>query len=378
MSHSGRPGLVVGMDAFPLRRFASGTEEYIEGLTRALLAGPVDVRPLGAPVTSFRPDLPRLGLPERAGAKPWSKWWWEMRGLPAAARRMTADVVHIPYMAHPAQPMGRPTVVTVHDVIPFTFPGYVRRLRDQVYFRGLPTRLSRADRLVAVSEATRTAVAATFPDWIPRLVVIENGVDDSWFEPPEPGSLAEARRLLGWAAAEGPPYVLYAGNYQAHKNVAVLLSAMGGVRPAEARLVLVGAAGRAEVAAAVDAAGIGARASLLPRVKRPVLRALYALATVYAYPSTVEGFGLPPAQALAAGVPVVVSDADALVEVVGDAGRVVPRDDFGGWTEALSHALALPQAARAATIATGRQRAERFRWGVAAQRYTDLYREVAR
>jgi glycosyltransferase involved in cell wall biosynthesis len=366
----------VALDVFPLRRFASGTEEYIEALATALLHRGTPLTAVGGPAPTLEPGRPHLGLPERSRPSPWAKWQWEQRGLVGAARRTGADVLHIPYMAHPPVPCAVPTVVTIHDVIPFTFPGYGGRLRDRLYFRGLPARLDHATHLVAVSEATRDAVADVFPDWIPRLSVIPNGIDEAFFEPPLPEAQEEAARLLGFQPDAGPPLILYVGNYQPHKNVGVLMRAMRDLRPDDARLVLTGSAGDAEVDAMVTELGVAERVIRLPRVGRPVLRALYAVAHVFAYPSKMEGFGLPPAQALAAGVPAAVSDAAAVVEVVGDAARVSPADDAAAWTSTLHELLTLSGAERAQVVDGGRRRAEAFHWDVAAARYQDLYREA--
>jgi glycosyltransferase involved in cell wall biosynthesis len=366
--------MVVGLDCFPLRSLTSGTEEYIEGLVRGLWAHGVTVTALGG--APLDPADPRLGQPERPKPTPWAKWWWETRGLAQAAARTPVTVVHIPYLAHPPRPLGQPTVVTVHDLIPYQFPGYGGRARDRAYFRALPARLGHATRLVAVSVATRDAVAQWFPLWLPRLSVIANGVHDAFFAPPATDALHTAQALCSERPAARR--VLYVGNYQPHKNVPTLLQAFSRLpQDLNVRLILVGSAGDATVDAWVRAAGVADRVDRLPRVNRPVLRALYELADVFAFPSRLEGFGLPPAQALAAGVPCAVSETPAVAEVVGDAALRADPDDIDGWAANLTRLLDPDDETARRLVARGRERAQAFRWAAVAEQYRELYAELA-
>jgi glycosyltransferase involved in cell wall biosynthesis len=368
--------MVVGFDCFPLRRFASGTEEYAEGLIRALLNRGVPLAALGG--RPFDPRQPRLGQPLRDKPNPVEKWRWETAGILAAARWSPVNLVHIPYLGHPGRAFPCPSVVTVHDVIPFTFPGYQARLRDRLYFRNLPARLSHATRLVAVSEATRDAALSVFPDWATKLRVIPNGVHDAYFEPPLPSALESLRNLLPALDDPGERRILYVGNYQPHKNVPTLLQAVAGLSSdLKPRLLLVGSRDDLTLQKDVMKLHLSGRVSFLPHLERPLLRALYQFADVFAFPSRMEGFGLPPAQALAAGVPAAVSTAAAVREVVGDAALKADPDDIPAWTANLTELLVQEPEARIRQIERGRARAESFRWSTVAAQYQALYEEVA-
>jgi glycosyltransferase involved in cell wall biosynthesis len=112
----------------------------------------------------------------------------------------------------------------------------------------------------------------------------------------------------------------------------------------------------------------------LGHVSEPDLRALVSGALALVHPSRDEGFGLTPLEAMAAGVPAVVSDAGALPEVVGDAAVVVAVDDVEGWARAIRR-LRTDGLHREDLVRRGRQRAAAFTWAAAAERTLEVYRE---
>ncbi len=140
--------------------------------------------------------------------------------------------------------------------------------------------------------------------------------------------------------------VLYPAITYPHKDHATLVAAFARalVDHPTAVLVLTGRADAAEAAVAeqIDRLGIAGRVRRLGRVPAADVAGLYDLATVVAVPSRYEGFGLPAAEAMAHGAPVVAADATALPEVVGDAGRLVAPGDVVAWGEALGEILGDP------------------------------------
>jgi glycosyltransferase involved in cell wall biosynthesis len=160
-------------------------------------------------------------------------------------------------------------------------------------------------------------------------------------------AVARARRAYGLPAR----FVLAVGAHRPHKNFPVLVRALAGL-PEELSLVVVGQGdprfrGLPEALTALAGElGVAARVLLVPEVDDDLLPAVYRAATLVAFPSVAEGYGLPALEALAAGVPLLVSDIPVLAEVCGEAAVRVPPDDPAAWATAITALLADPADAR--------------------------------
>jgi glycosyltransferase involved in cell wall biosynthesis len=130
-----------------------------------------------------------------------------------------------------------------------------------------------------------------------------------------------------------------------------------------------------DVIARIRALGLERDVRLTGYVPDDEVPAVMNAADAFAYPSEYEGFGLPPLEAMACGVPVICSDATSLPEVVGDGGIQVPPHDVGAWVRALRRVLEDEEVA-AALRAKGPARAARFTWTEAASRTIEVYRSV--
>ncbi|MFQ5460712.1 MAG: glycosyltransferase family 4 protein, partial [Anaerolineae bacterium] len=265
-----------------------------------------------------------------------------------------------------------PVVVTVHDVIPLVEDAYRRRWGVRTYAALMARTTRRARAVIVDSEHTAAQVRRHLGIGGRGVTVVPLGVDEGYFQadcpPPE-----------GLPAAYG----LYLGGFDPRKNLGVLFAAWRRVFAA-AHLPLV-------VAGSLPAPGTtgdpvrGAREAglaapgvhFLGPVDEAAKAALYARARIFAYPSTHEGFGLPPLEAMAAGAPVVAAAATSLPEVVGDAGLLVPAGDAGAWAEALLAILG--DATLAADLqARGQARARQFTWRATAEATRRVYDSVAR
>lgn len=299
---------------------------------------------------------------------------WQQWQLPRRLRQGDLDLFWSPLGILPWR-CPVPSVVTVHDLTVLLLPethGLKVRL-SQLPF--LQRTLEHAERVVAISEATAADLRFHFPQCAERVRVVHNGIDPE-FQPAGEAAVAATRAALG--CREG--YVLYAGTLEPRKNLGLLLTAWEALyREAPEDLpplLLAGPYGwrsRDLLARAERLAPAGVR--LLGRLDRPRLVEVMQSASIFVYPSLYEGFGLPPAEAMACGVPVVAADSSSLPEVVDDAGLLVPPEDAGALAGALRHLLAEPELA-AELGRRGRERSRRFTWAAAAAGMEAVFAEA--
>jgi glycosyltransferase involved in cell wall biosynthesis len=267
-------------------------------------------------------------------------------------------------------------VVTVHDLIPFRLQEYHKKFHERTYFNMVRRRLPLASHLVAISQTTMRDIQELFPDLVSKVTVIPNGVHPTFFEPVSAVAVDSTVREFGLFKH---PRLLYVGGYDSRKNVHTLVTAVNQVfrQRRDGQLVLVGALNHPEVTQWVNTLNMQEFVVLTPSISREVLAALYHAADLFVFPSTYEGFGLGPAQAMAAGIPVVASNIAAVMEVVGDAGVLVEPLSVEGWMDGISRVLDSPSLAQK-MAARGRARAEDFAWKRVALQYHTLYSRLVR
>jgi hypothetical protein len=207
-------------------------------------------------------------------------------------------------------------------------------------------------------------------------VVVPNGVDPCTL--PDEQLQEHAERLLG--PSRGIE-ILHVGSTIARKRLDVLLTVFAAIRAErpDARLIRVGGPFTQEQQALADSLGIGHCISVMPPLARNELHALYRRAAIVISTSEREGFGLPVAEALAAGTPVVVTDIPIFREVAGSDAAFAPLEDIGAWTRAVLALLherdSAPERWRERR-ARARARGEEFSWATYASRMADVYRDL--
>ncbi len=300
---------------------------------------------------------------------------WEQLVLPTHVRRDRLDVLHCPAYVMPRW-SGAPTVVTLHDLFVYTHPSLCKRLNVLHYRLMMPAAIERAAVLHCTSHWTRGILCALFPWAAERARVVPPAVDDV-FEPQDPQAV---ERFLRSRGLQERPF-LFVGNVEPKKNVVALLEAVALLREeygSRRKLLMVGSEtwGWDRPREKVRELGLQDRLVRLGYVPREELPLIYASALALVYPSVVEGFGLPPLEAMACGTPVITSGAGGLAESVGAAAFLVrePRPDF--LAEAM-YQIESSEDCRRRLAEAGLLRARSFRWDKAARQLLELYGEAA-
>jgi glycosyltransferase involved in cell wall biosynthesis len=368
------PKLVVLLEQL-LAPVPGGTGRYSRELAGALAATAPAGWTVGSAVARHADPAPAmipgvegprvLPLPRQALAVAWES------GIPLWPG---GDTVHAPTpLAPPAPRRGCDLVVTVHDTVPWTHPEALTRRGVGWHRRMIGRAARRADALVVPT----AAVADELPRYVTcrsRIHVVGAGVSPALAHPP--GDTAEIVTRLGLP----PRYVLAIGTLEPRKGIDTLLAALAAPGAPDLPVVLAGQAGWGRVDPTALAGQFGldpCRVHVLGRISDPELAAVLHDAAVLAAPSRTEGFGLPVLEAMAAGIPVVHSDAPALLEVAGGAGVTVRRDDAAALAAGLRMVLSDPAQAKA-MIAAGRSRAQRFTWEGTARRVWAVHVELHR
>jgi glycosyltransferase involved in cell wall biosynthesis len=350
---------------------SAGIHHYIDQLLRHLPAAAPDFR-----FTVFtgagRPDMPgaRVCSTRLPTHRPLVRIAWEQLFQPFALARERPDLLHALAFVSPLF-LPCPAVVTVYD-LSFRLTPERFRPAQRLYLSAFTAwSCRRARRVLAISESTRADLVRLLGLPAAKVDVALPGLASALR--PLPADQVEAFRVR-----RGLPerFILYLGTLEPRKNLAALLEAFARLRPGhpDLSLVLAGARGwwYADLFRQVEALGLSSAVSFPGYVPEDELPLWYNAAAVFAYPSSYEGFGLPVAEALACGRPVVTSAVSSLPEAGGDAAHLVPPGDSAALAQALAQAL-VPDVERAAR---GLAHAARFTWAGAAAQTAASYRRA--
>jgi alpha-1,3-rhamnosyl/mannosyltransferase len=269
-----------------------------------------------------------------------------------------------------------PVVVTVHDISWLHYPGAHPADRVRWLQRGVPKALELASAILVVSEFVRREVLKTFSLEPERVRAIYPGIGDQF----RPRNAQETAATLNSLQLTHGRYVLCVGTIEPRKNLVYALESFLALPPRlrdEFPLVVAGASGwhGGDVERRLRVLTRAGQVRFLGYVPARQLQDLYSGAALFLFPSLYEGFGSPPLEAMASGVPAVVSNRASLPEVVGEAGVLFEPGD-AQLTAELLQSLLEDSALRKSLSATSLERAQRFTWRECAARTHGVYREI--
>jgi glycosyltransferase involved in cell wall biosynthesis len=366
------PRVLVDATAVPADR--GGVGRYVDGLLAALSACGADLAIVcqRADVERYArmaPEADVVAGPAAIAHRP-ARLAWEQTGLPLVAHEVNAQVVHSPHYTMPLR-VGCPVVVTIHDATFFTQPDVHTAVKGTFFRSATRTAVRRANRVIVPSKATRDELVRVLDADSTRIDVAYHGVDPDLFHVPTDADKARVAARLGLHGG----YVAFLGQLEPRKNVPNLIR--GWARAVHWRddppaLVLAGGSCWDED---VDAAIAEVPSHL--RVVRPGYLRFADLpgylggATVVAYPSHGEGFGLPVLEAMACGTPVLTTHRLSLPEVGGDA---VAYTEPGADEIAAALSSLLDDPERRQLLATAAlSRAREFTWAASAEAHLAAY-----
>jgi glycosyltransferase involved in cell wall biosynthesis len=372
----------VAIHYTPALTQTAGIGRYTRGLVAALarLSPPDEME--------FR--LFAMGWPSKVGSWPAHFTWrgvpvseltmirlWHRLHVPLPAEWLTGpvDLYHSPDYVLP--PLRRAAgIVTIHDLSFLRVPACAEPKLRTFLIAEVPKAVRRAAHVLADSESTRRDVIELLAVPPEKVSVVPAGVGLEFRRVKDEGRLTAVRIRYGLPQH----FILSVGKLEPRKNFVRLIQAYALLRRRRApphHLVIVGERGwlYEETLREPDRQGVAGWVHFPGFVADEDLPAVYSLADAFAFPSLYEGFGIPPLEALACGVPTVVADNSSLPEVVGEAALRVPAEDVMALAEALDRLLR-DEAWRERTRSAGPAQAGQFTWEMAAEKLLVAYQRA--
>jgi glycosyltransferase involved in cell wall biosynthesis len=367
------------LDYRPALRERTGVGEFVHELTRALASdrlrqGRGDQLAIlstswkDRPASDLATEFPNVEVIDRRVPVRALTWSWNRLGWPPVEWLAgSTDVVHAQTpLIIPARHAAR--VITIHDLDFLNHPDRTQAEMRRDYPARVHQHASRADQIVVSSHYTAGDVMRQLGVPRYRLTVCSPGA------PRWASEVARQRAGSGLGAT-----ILFVGTLEPRKNLAGSLDAyeqLLGRRPDAPTLVIAGqvTASAAPLVARINRPPLAGAVELRGYVSDAERPSLYRQARMLVLPSFEEGFGLPVLEAMASGVPVVVSDRGSLPEVAGDAATPVPAHNVDALSAEIERLLD-PEAARQA-VSRGLVQASRYTWESCAAAALDAYREA--
>ncbi len=284
------------------------------------------------------------------------------------------DVFHSPHYTLPFGLKGR-SIVTIHDLIHLRFPQYFS-VAQRAYSYGMISHALRNSRFIITdTDFTKNDILRSFRVPDEKIITIPLGVSEEFRRIEARSSVNDFKRKHRLDL----PYILFVGNTKPHKGLPVLLEAFKTIAASNPDLMLVFVGGSLAVdkdlQSLINGSTIANRVRSLGRLSNEELVLAYNGAEIFVLPSLYEGFGLPALEAMACEVPVIVSNAGSLPEVVGDGALICESGNQGMFAEAIGNLLS-SSALRKEIVMRGKKRAQGFSWSATARKTIEVYDKI--
>jgi len=366
----------IGIDAHGVggHSLGPGNETYFQGLIQALLEIDAENE---YHIFVNHPEAMADTIRGRANARlvslfPHSQWLQRPISVPIYARRHALDLVHFPFVRPPLT--GAKTVITVHDVNfevhPQDFTG-IERWRMKML---VPGSCRRADLIFSVSEYGRRQLHEVYGVPLEKIVVTYNAPDHVRRRRSE--EVATSACTVGWPT----PYVLYVGIIQPKKNLPRLVQAFDRLKSRTDlphQLVIAGKRGwnNEELDQTLGAMRHRSHVHMPGYLSRREFDAAMSGASLFAFPSLYESFGIPPMEAQIFGVPAIVSDTTCFPEIYGDSVMYCDPNSVESIASAMERVLG-DAALHADLVRRGKERTRLYTWKRTAEVALDAYRRL--
>lgn len=301
---------------------------------------------------------------------------WDQFTYPRKAREQGVDLIHQPCFSAPLLHKG-PVVVTIHDIISILFPQTIKLASRVFYSKWMPLSYRKALQIITISNSTKNDIVKILGIDKNKITVIPLAVDEKFNDSVSAVEVERVKKKYKLPER----YILHIGTLEPRKNLGFLIEAFSQViRDSDfddLRLVITGKKGW-------YFEGLFGKVKKLNLEKKVIFTgyfdeedkpALYRGATVFAFPSLYEGFGLPPLEAMASGVPVISSNTSSMPEVIGEAGILLSPDDEDAWVTNIKKVVS-SELLQAEMKKKNKKQLEKFSWDKTAEETLRVYKKA--
>lgn len=304
------------------------------------------------------------------------RFFWDQFTYPIVAKKYGAELLHQPCFSAPFLFKG-PVVITIHDLISMLFPENIPFASRMFYSKWMPVTYRKATKIITVSQSTKNDVVRLLDIPADKITVIPLAVEDKYQKSIPKIEIEKVKakyKMVG-------DYILHVGTLEPRKNLHFLIDAFAKLiqdkKNDNLNLVIVGKKGWyfEGLFDLVKKEGLEERVIFTGYVDDEDKPAIYQGAKMFAFPSLYEGFGLPPLEAMASGVPVISSNTSSMPEVVGGAGILINPKDEKAWIDAIT-LVNTDESKRKSMINANKIQIEKFNWATTARKTIEIYEKA--